>query len=388
LVILVLLVGSGTGLYLGRKPWVGAFTLNSETYSEFDISSDSEWIAVSNARGLIRILRLSTGTELMSLAGHTTSVQMLRFSKDCLLLYSAGNDGRLIVWDLRTQKMLWSENIDFYTVDFSHDSTRLVVGRRDSDDVQIRNAHTGAIMTTLVGHTRSIYGFAFTPDMAQIATVGQDSVLRFWDAATGRELWNAKHDTWIVATTISRDGSKILTATNYGQMLLWDVATRKNLAVCDARFQLHREFDYAFSTDTQAVIIVDDHGNVSVRDVGTWRLAWQSEEPRCGLAAISQDGRRVATAENALIAIREAGTGLLLDAVAFAGNNETSLILTKNGDYLFAEGNHIKQIWHRRRPEYWWGVAWLPEFWLTALFAGALVWSVWRDRKSNFAKRA
>jgi hypothetical protein len=171
-------------------------------------------------------------------------------------------------------------------------------------------------------------------------------------------------------------------------MLLWDVATRKNLAVCDARFQLHREFDYAFSTDTQAVIIVDDHGNVSVRDVGTWRLAWQSEEPRCGLAAISQDGRRVATAENALIAIREAGTGLLLDAVAFAGNNETSLILTKNGDYLFAEGNHIKQIWHRRRPEYWWGVAWLPEFWLTALFAGALVWSVWRDRKSNFAKRA
>jgi WD40 repeat protein len=36
-------------------------------------------------------------------------------------------------------------------------------------------------------------------------------------------------------------------------------------------------------------------------------------------------------------------------------------------------------VWHRRRPEYWWGVAWLPEFWLTALFAGALGWSVWRD---------
>jgi len=38
-------------------------------------------------------------------------------------------------------------------------------------------------------------------------------------------------------------------------------------------------------------------------------------------------------------------------------------------------------IWRRRRPEYWWGVAWLPEFWLTALFAGALGWSVWRDGK-------
>jgi hypothetical protein len=35
-----------------------------------------------------------------------------------------------------------------------------------------------------------------------------------------------------------------------------------------------------------------------------------------------------------------------------------------------------------RRPEPWWGIAWLPEFWLTALFAAALAWSVWRDRRT------
>ena len=40
------------------------------------------------------------------------------------------------------------------------------------------------------------------------------------------------------------------------------------------------------------------------------------------------------------------------------------------------------QLWRRRRPEYWWGVAWLPEFWLTVLLAAAFGWSVWRDRKS------
>jgi hypothetical protein len=36
----------------------------------------------------------------------------------------------------------------------------------------------------------------------------------------------------------------------------------------------------------------------------------------------------------------------------------------------------------RKRPEYWWGLAWLPEFWLTLLFAGALAWNVWRDRRT------
>jgi len=39
------------------------------------------------------------------------------------------------------------------------------------------------------------------------------------------------------------------------------------------------------------------------------------------------------------------------------------------------------QLLHRRRPEYWWGVAWLPEFWLTLLFAAALAFSLWRDRR-------
>ena len=34
---------------------------------------------------------------------------------------------------------------------------------------------------------------------------------------------------------------------------------------------------------------------------------------------------------------------------------------------------------HRRRPEYWYGVAWLPEFWLTVVLGVGLVWSVWRD---------
>jgi hypothetical protein len=35
----------------------------------------------------------------------------------------------------------------------------------------------------------------------------------------------------------------------------------------------------------------------------------------------------------------------------------------------------------RRRPEYWWGVAWLPEFWFALAFGVGLGWSAWRDRR-------
>lgn len=40
-----------------------------------------------------------------------------------------------------------------------------------------------------------------------------------------------------------------------------------------------------------------------------------------------------------------------------------------------------RQVWSRRRPEAWWGIAWLPEFWLSVVFAGLLVWSIRRDRR-------
>jgi len=38
-------------------------------------------------------------------------------------------------------------------------------------------------------------------------------------------------------------------------------------------------------------------------------------------------------------------------------------------------------LYVRRRPESWWGLAWLPEFWLTLVLGCAFLWSVCRDRK-------
>ncbi len=66
------------------------------------------------------------------------------------------------------------------------------------------------------------------------------------------------------------------------------------------------------------------------------------------------------------------------------------------GDYLsdfgfFPDGDRILVasgdlictvfVFRRTRPEWWWGVFYLWEFWLTAAFAGLFVWSVVRDRK-------
>ena len=54
-----------------------------------------------------------------------------------------------------------------------------------------------------------------------------------------------------------------------------------------------------------------------------------------------------------------------------------------DGDRMVVAGaNGRLQVFSKRRPEWWWGIFWLWEFWLTVAFAALFIWSVLRDRRS------
>ena len=57
----------------------------------------------------------------------------------------------------------------------------------------------------------------------------------------------------------------------------------------------------------------------------------------------------------------------------FVGDGRTVLVKDWEGKI---------SIYRRRRPEWWWGIFWLWEFWLTVAFAGVFLWSVVRDRRA------
>ena len=61
----------------------------------------------------------------------------------------------------------------------------------------------------------------------------------------------------------------------------------------------------------------------------------------------------------------------------FSPDGERVALLTRDNVYIY----------RRRRPEWWWGVFWLWEFWLTAAFAALLIWSIIRDRRALRARR-
>jgi hypothetical protein len=56
-------------------------------------------------------------------------------------------------------------------------------------------------------------------------------------------------------------------------------------------------------------------------------------------------------------------------------------VFSSDGNHLACRGRGWSKVWQRRRPEQWWGIAWLWEFWLTVAFGGFLVWNIVRDRR-------
>jgi len=76
-------------------------------------------------------------------------------------------------------------NLPVTTV-FSGDGTRFVLAYKRL--VEVRNAQTGALISTLRGHTRANIAVALSPDGKRVVTGCSDGTTRMWDADSGAEL--------------------------------------------------------------------------------------------------------------------------------------------------------------------------------------------------------
>ena len=97
----------------------------------------------------------------------------------------------------------------------------------------------------------------------------------------------------------------------------------------------------------------------------------------------SPDGKRIVTASKDKSArVWDAVNGKLLAILKGHSNEVLSASFSPDSKCIVtASEDSTARIWVRNHPEQWWGVAWLPEFWLTLAISVGLGWSVWRDRK-------
>ncbi len=142
----------------------------------------------------------------------------------------------------------------------------------------------------------------------------------------------------------------------------------------------------AFSPDGKRIVTASVDNTARVWDAARGKVlaTLEGHSSYVYSAAYSPDGKRIVTASRDETArVWDAASGKVLAVLEGHSHFVYSAAYSPDGKRIVtASADKTARVWEHRRPEQWWGVAWMPEFWLTLVLGVALVWSLIRDRRT------
>jgi WD40 repeat protein len=175
----------------GRE--IAQIRVPSHDIKDLAFSGDGKTL-ISSSRGTIRIWETATGQERLPLSGHLGAIRCLAWSPDSRHLLTGSGDGAVRLWDAEKGSTLWE---------------------RDGD-------------------RESVSSVAFSPDGKTVADAGSGPITSLRDATTGKELRTfglpqGAAGRGVVAVTFSADGKTLILGTLFGEVLLWDTHSGRQL---------------------------------------------------------------------------------------------------------------------------------------------------------------
>jgi WD40 repeat protein len=166
----------------------------------------------------------ASGKELRRCRGHVLGVHALAFSPDGKLLASGGRDGPVRLWDPGTGTLVRAcagSGGLVLALAFTPDGKTLITG---GARIRLWDPDTGQERLPLPGHAGEASVLGFSADGAVATSIGADQSVRFWEAATGRELRRLSIPGSWLATACTPDGKTIVTAGLDRVVRLWEAA--------------------------------------------------------------------------------------------------------------------------------------------------------------------
>jgi WD40 repeat protein/serine/threonine protein kinase len=138
----------------------------------------------------------------------------------------------------------------------------------------------------------------FSKDGKKVLTASESGAARIWDAADGRALTEPfYHNSSIFTCEFSHDNRRILTASKDRKAVIWDIRDGKALVTLPHRESVNCA---AFSPDDRMALTASDDGTARIWDASTGKaIHTLSHKGKVNWAAFSPDGSRIVTsAEN------------------------------------------------------------------------------------------
>jgi WD40 repeat protein len=218
----------------------------------------------------IHVWDTATGTQRMTINGHSDMVTALAFSRDGQFLVSGSEDKTIMVWNFtagaqQPDYVLKGHHRMVSSVAFSPDA-KLVVSTSDDGTMRVWSGAVSVDESVMEGHTRAVRTIAFSHDGRHIASGSEDSTILVWDATTGRQKYVLEgHKRGINRVVFSPDSQTIASCSWDHTVRLWDVATGSQVHAV-----LHHPWDpynIEFSHDGQSILAINYYFREEMRGV-------------------------------------------------------------------------------------------------------------------------
>jgi len=394
LVIFILLAASAVAFWHHRGPWAGPVFLNTKWYMGrgATFSSDgSRILAWGDHDNNVRVWDARTGELLSFLTGHTSEVVRVALSPDDTRVVAKAEDGTVKIWDMRTGTVVCTlpPHGTISSFDISPGGKQLVTTSL-TGTIQIWNLLSGRLLATMGENEAQGYGAGayLSPDGNRLLVTHAYSA-RVWSLGDRTRIAVIDMPHWgrVAGGGFSPDGKIVYTmGLDDGKVKLWRASSGQPVLTLSSRKGAQQ--CVVFFPDSRRVITKVNDSTMTITDVQTQqRLALLEGHTKItDFATLYPDATRIVTAsQDGTARIWDAETGACLMVIDTDMGCCYSAPLSPDARrMIMVTSSPTMLLWRWRRPEWWWGVAWLPSFWATVLFAGLLAWSFWCDRLKDY----
>jgi WD40 repeat protein len=180
-------------------------------------------LAASLADGKVTV-RSTNDWKVVRTFNQSARATSLAFSRDSRLLFTAGYDGRVHVWDLRTGRQKVESQVatgTIWSLDISKDGRWLAAGGEDKTVRLVPLGQPGAHSRVLRGHDRNVWEVRLSPRGDQIASGSFDETARLWNTNGQPQKVLKGHTEAVVSLGYSPDGSLLATSGDDSTIRFW-----------------------------------------------------------------------------------------------------------------------------------------------------------------------